>query len=285
MKKTMMLLLSVVLALQGAMALSACGSEEASKEEKGTVAVSQTSKSASATAPSTTAPQTTAAATTQKPTDAPKQSSAAKQSSVAPKQSSQNVQTNQNNNAQTQNNSNQNNTPQNNTPQNNTPQNNTPQNNTPQNNTPQNNTPAPQQQKPVGSFEASDLTFRFNGKSVVLDEDMNSVLSKLGNANNVFSAPSCHGDGEDKTYEYNGFTVYTYPSGNKNLVLEITVEEPGLSTQKGVSVGSSVDDMVAAYGDGYSVSGNHYIYANGAKSLQFFVSGDTVTAIDYYYDF
>jgi Zn/Cd-binding protein ZinT len=113
---------------------------------------------------------------------------------------------------------------------------------------------------------------------------MSSVLSKLGNAVNVSSAPSCHGEGEDKTYEYNGFTIYTYPSGGNDLVLEINVQSSAVPTSKGVKTGSSLNDVTAVYGKGYTTDGNYVIYSSGVKTLQFFMSGNTVSEIDYYYN-
>ncbi|MBQ3987178.1 MAG: hypothetical protein II629_00280, partial [Ruminococcus sp.] len=84
---------------------------------------------------------------------------------------------------------------------------------------------------------------------------MSSVLSKLGKAVNVSSAPSCHGDGEDKTYEYNGFTIYTYPGGGNDLVLEVNVLSSAVPTSKGIKVGSSLNDITAVYGNGYTTDG------------------------------
>lgn len=113
---------------------------------------------------------------------------------------------------------------------------------------------------------------------------MSSALSKLGNANNVLSAPSCHGDGEDKTYEYNGFTVFTYPRSGGEYILEINITDPAVPTAKGIKIGDTRRDIIAVYGEGYSESGSYCIYTNGAKTLQFFMRNGAVSEIDYYYN-
>jgi hypothetical protein len=134
-------------------------------------------------------------------------------------------------------------------------------------------------------FTAADLTCEINGKKIDLNEDMSSVLSKLGEAKNVTSEQSCHGKtGEDKTYEYNGFTIYTYPGGGNDLVLEVNVLSSAVPTSKGIKVGSSLNDITAVYGNGYTTDGNYIIFSSGIKTLQFFMNGNTVSEIDYYYN-
>ena len=125
--------------------------------------------------------------------------------------------------------------------------------------------------------------FNFNGKTVQLNEDMTSVLSKLGNAKKVTSAQSCHGEGEDKRYEYNGFYVDTYPSGGKDKVIGVTITS-GLSTPKGVSVGDSEAKVIEKYGSGFKKIGKFMSYVSGNKSLMFFMNNGKVVEIDYNLD-
>lgn len=255
MKKLISILVAAALLVQGAVMLSACGAD-GQEEEKGTIAM-ETTKAKSTVAPttrSTTAQPTTAAPTTVAPTTvAP--------ATFAPATQKPTEETQQQ--------------PQNNVSSYN---NNQPNNNAPQNNQAQNNAPA------QGSFSDSDVNFSYNGTSVALGEDINSVISKIGSTGNVYSAPSCHGDGEDKTFEYNGFSINTCPSGGKDMVLEITVTSPGIATAKGVKVGDSASQVVAAYGSGYREQGSYLTYTSGSRLLQFFMDNGIVSEIDYYYD-
>ena len=139
--------------------------------------------------------------------------------------------------------------------------------------------------KKEGSFSASDTVFVTQGKSVALVSDMSGVLSSLGNANSVESQLSCHGVGEDKTYNYNGFVINTYPLNNKDYVMEVVVNSSNISTPKGIHIGSSEADVIAAYGSGYNTVGCYYSYETGdGKSIQFFIDNGTVSEIDYYYN-
>ena len=147
------------------------------------------------------------------------------------------------------------------------------------------NTPKPTDPpKQEGSFAASDAVFVYNDRQVALNSDMDTVLAALGEANSMTTAPSCIGVGEDKTYHYDGFTVTTYPRGDKDYVMEIKVLDAAIATAKGIRLGSSMDDMTAAYGSGYRTFGYICAYqTNDNKSLQFFVEDGVITEISYAY--
>lgn len=136
----------------------------------------------------------------------------------------------------------------------------------------------------AASISADDVVFTANGNKVELNSEMETVLAALGEAQNVSSQLSCHGEGEDKTYTYDGFIVNTYPLDGKDRVMEVLVNKEGIPTNKNIQVGSSVDDVVAAYGSGYKKVGVYYSYDAGNKmSLQFLIENDKVVEIDYYY--
>ena len=266
MKRIITICAAAALVLQSAIMLSACGSDE-KKEEKGTVSVSQSADTTAAAQTDSTAAtdatdsskatdstQATTVPTTQKPTQAK-----TKTQSSASGQTSKQAETK-------------------------------PAATKPAETKPAPTKPAPtkpaatEAPKPQGSFSAADTDFVYNGQRVSLNENMSSVLSKLGKAASVSSAPSCHGEGEDKTYEYNGFTIYTYPSGGNDLVLEINVQSSAIPTSKGIKAGSSLNDITAVYGNNYTNDGNYIVFSSGIKTLQFFMSGNTVSEIDYYYN-
>lgn len=136
-----------------------------------------------------------------------------------------------------------------------------------------------------GSVSAEDLIFSYNGAQVSLNQSMDEVISALGEAKDVSSQLSCHGEGEDKTYTYDGFSVNTYPLEGKDHVLEVVVTKEGIPTAKGVQVGDTAAKVKETYGDSYKEVGIYYAYeAEGGKSLQFMIEDDKVKEIDWYYD-
>ncbi len=281
MKKTLLLIMTALLAFGTSAALAGCGGDNASSAVAETAAVSTKDSASETTVPRATNAATTAPATTAatKPSTAATTAPTTKPAQTSRTQTTQTSRTVNNNN--TNNNSNQTN---NNT---NTNTNNNNNNNNNNGNSQQSskNTPKPTDPpKQEGSFAASDAVFVYNDRQVALNSDMDTVLASLGEANSMTTAPSCIGVGEDKTYHYDGFTVTTYPRGDKDYVMEIKVLDAAIATAKGIRLGSTMDDMTAAYGSGYRTFGYICAYqTNDNKSLQFFVEDGVITEISYAY--
>ena len=243
MKKTLLLIMTALLAFGTSAALAGCGGDNASSAVAETAAVSTKDSASETTVPHATNTATTAPATTA-------------------------AQTNNNTNTNTNTNNNNNNNNINGSSQQSSKS------------TPKPTNPPKQE----GSFAASDAVFVYNDRQVALNSDMDTVLAALGEANSMTTAPSCIGVGEDKTYHYDGFTVTTYPRGDKDYVMEIKVLDAAIATAKGIRLGSTMDDMTAAYGSGYRTFGYICAYqTNDNKSLQFFVEDGVITEISYAY--
>ena len=136
----------------------------------------------------------------------------------------------------------------------------------------------------AAAISAEDVKFTYNGATVELNSELDPAIEALGDYLDVSSELSCHGKGEDMTYTYDGFVVNSYPRDGKDYVMEIVVSNAGIPTSKGIEVGSSASDVVAAYGSGYKEVGVYYAYDAGNKmSLQFYIENDAVKEIDYYY--
>ena len=136
----------------------------------------------------------------------------------------------------------------------------------------------------AAAVSANDVKFTYNGSTVELNTEIDAMVVALGEPISVTSQMSCHGEGEDKTYTYDGFVVNSYPRDGKDYVMEIVVSNAGIPTSKGIEVGSSASDVVAAYGSGYKEVGVYYAYDAGNKmSLQFYIENDAVKEIDYFY--
>ena len=284
MKKTLLLIMTALLAFGTSAALAGCGSDNASSAVAETAAVSTKDSASETTVPHATNTATTAPATTAatKPSTAATTAPATKPAQTSRTQTAQTSRTVNNNNT---NNTNNNSNQTNNNTNTNTNNNNNNNNNNGSSQQSSKSTPKPTNPpKQEGSFAASDAVFVYNDRQVALNSDMDTVLAALGEANSMTTAPSCIGVGEDKTYHYDGFTVTTYPRGDKDYVMEIKVLDAAIATAKGIRLGSSMDDMTAAYGSGYRTFGYICAYqTNDNKSLQFFVEDGVITEISYAY--
>ena len=106
---------------------------------------------------------------------------------------------------------------------------------------------------------------------------------KLGEPTDVVQAPSCHYDGSDSIYYYDGFTVYTYMDQEKSIIYSVELKGASLATPEGAKTGMKLDEVKALYGDGYEevTSGISYALGDGMK-LNFRTADNAVTLIEYY---
>jgi hypothetical protein len=133
----------------------------------------------------------------------------------------------------------------------------------------------------VGSLPSS-LVFKANGVTIKMNDNANDIVAALGAPNQTFSTPSCAFDGEDKIYYYNGFFISTYPSGETDYVLSVTIQSGSVATPEGVKIGMNYDGMVEALGENYSQMLDSYKYTVGDTELTLIFEGGSIVEITYY---
>ena len=138
-------------------------------------------------------------------------------------------------------------------------------------------------QTTLPGFSASDYRFSYNGTELIPGMKMSEVKDKLGETTDYSEAPSCYAEGNDKVFEYSGgLTVYTYPSGEDDIISIIELSDDTLSTPKGAKTGMSWDEITALYGSEYTEEGlTKVYYLDDGRSLSFSVENDKVVLIEY----
>lgn len=93
---------------------------------------------------------------------------------------------------------------------------------------------------------------------------------------------SCMGDGYDRTYDYGDYIVYTFADRAKtgDYVQEIDLVTDAYSTNAGIHVGSTREEVEAAYG----VSDNDQYGSSEGGYFVFLYDGDVVSLIMYCLD-
>ncbi len=124
-------------------------------------------------------------------------------------------------------------------------------------------------------------SFDYNDVNIPMNVDAAPVVEALGESVDYFEAASCAFQGLDKIYSYSGFELGTYPNGDKDYVSYVTLLDDSVSTDKGIYVGSTLDEVTAAYGNEYTVEGSSYVYRLGESKLTFIVEDDMVAQITY----
>lgn len=138
------------------------------------------------------------------------------------------------------------------------------------------------QTNPGTSVSASGkYVFNYYGTKIAISDEAAPIISAIGEPLNYFEAPSCAFEGIDKTYTYVDVVIITYPDGSTDRISTIRLTADTVSTAEGIAIGSTLDDIVAAYGDGYVQDVNSYTYTDGGTKLMFVLENDAVSSITY----
>ena len=133
-----------------------------------------------------------------------------------------------------------------------------------------------------------DMSVVINGVKYPVREDSEKVLGVLGSDYILEEMISCVYDGNDKTFTYDGIIVSTVPIDGKDIVEMFTITGGDYTTARGIGVGATMSEVVAAYGENYWDDGyiNYTESANpeniSEMRVQFFFDGDKVSEIYIY---
>ena len=128
----------------------------------------------------------------------------------------------------------------------------------------------------------AECFYEINGIRIVPGEDFAEALDKLGEPLEYKEAASCYYDGMDKIYSYDGFEITTYPVKDRDFVQDICISSDSLKTDKGITVGSSLEDVIKAYGEDYELKGKMYRYFCSDDTYRyFFITNDAVKYFGY----
>lgn len=140
----------------------------------------------------------------------------------------------------------------------------------------------------AGEFSKSDLIFVYEGAEFPLDSDAAPLLKAFGDDYEVTTAPSCVYEGEDKLFEYADISIFTYPTDGKDLIDEIYTVGGEYETNKGIKIGSSMQEVTEQYGQGELNSGDIIYTLSGSKDdmsspkLTFELTDNIVSGISFY---
>ena len=126
--------------------------------------------------------------------------------------------------------------------------------------------------------------FAFGPYRFAIDAEVTeTVISGFGEqTREVEEAPNCAFDGKGKLYSFSGFEVETYSKGGKNYFYGIYFLDDSISTDReGIAIGTTKDDVIAAYGQADDTKENSLTYHRKGFDLIFFTRDGRVTRIQY----
>lgn len=134
----------------------------------------------------------------------------------------------------------------------------------------------------TGSTTPVGYTFTYNGYQFGVDMIADGPLSNLGEPKDQYTSESCAFGGEDTVYYYNSIQVSTNNEYGYERIYSIYLEDDLVSTEEGICVGSTVEDVKAAYGDpGDKSSDVCLIYEKDGMTLNFNLVDGLVSTILY----
>lgn len=142
----------------------------------------------------------------------------------------------------------------------------------------------PNSQPQTGNSTAKDepgYVFEYKGVQIAVEVPSTAVLEALGEPMNYFEAPSCAFVGMDKIYTYGGFELQTYTEDEKDYIASIRFLDDSITTQEGIGLNASLEDVVAAYGKDYTQSFSQYTYTKGKCNLRFIIENNEVVSVEY----
>ncbi len=132
---------------------------------------------------------------------------------------------------------------------------------------------------PSGTFTEDDCAVIVAGVTIRPGMEFTGKEETLGTIIEKLEGVSCLNIGYDINYYYKGFHIDTVTLAGKQYVYSATFTEVGFATEKGISIGSTEEEVIAAYGDPHEMTMAGLVYVSGKKSVTFIVSKDHVTEI------
>ena len=102
------------------------------------------------------------------------------------------------------------------------------------------------------------------------------VRSTVGIYNNY------HYEDDIVVFEYDGFEIGTYFDQEVEKIFFIRITNNEITTDEGVKLGDSKEQMIKVYGKDYKTENNKYIYKIDNTSLSFTIDNDIIIEIEYY---
>lgn len=128
---------------------------------------------------------------------------------------------------------------------------------------------------------AKGYVFEVGGVKLAADMDVSTALEQLGEASNYREEPSCAGQGIAKVYTYSGYEITTYPEDGTDRIACILLKDDTVATQEGIDMSKTREDVIEAYGDGYTEKNESLIYEKDGMQLCFVIQDGNIVSIEY----
>ncbi|MCR5809137.1 MAG: hypothetical protein K6G56_06200 [Clostridiales bacterium] len=138
--------------------------------------------------------------------------------------------------------------------------------------------------------EDFDMAVVINGVTYPIHSDVKDILAALGDGYEYSETISCTRNGMEKTYEYDGIRIDTLPEmDGSDIIGLIVLTGEGFVTPRNIGVGSTREEVIAAYGDNFFDDGYVLTYTKSndpeniaEKRIQIIFENDVIVELDVY---
>ncbi|MCL1816784.1 MAG: hypothetical protein FWG43_04190 [Clostridiales bacterium] len=126
--------------------------------------------------------------------------------------------------------------------------------------------------------------FIASGQDIYVSSAAQPILANLPQPKSTFEAGSCAFEGEDTvdiTYFYPGFELTTFSMEGIEYVFSIVLTDDSITTPEGIYIGGGKEDVIKAYGENYTQTGEQFTYRQDKGSLIFTFEEDIIIGIVY----
>lgn len=134
---------------------------------------------------------------------------------------------------------------------------------------------------PSASSDEGWQTFTYRGVPILPGDQIEHILSSLGDPKSIYETPSCFFDGNDRVYSYEAFDVNSAVIDGKETCVAVIITGSSVKTPEGIAIGSSAADVQSAYGAYDSEETGQYVWHRHGAELVIVIIEDQVTSISY----
>ena len=130
-----------------------------------------------------------------------------------------------------------------------------------------------------GSFTEDDCKVMVAGMQLYPGMDFNGRQNLFGTVIQTIEGVSCLDAGKDTNYFYDDFQVCTFAKNGKQIVYSADFTDGKVETSKHIGIGSTEDEMLAAYGVPEENAITRQTYISGSLAMTFLLKDGIITEI------
>lgn len=121
---------------------------------------------------------------------------------------------------------------------------------------------------------------KYNDTLIAVNSDTHVIIENLGEPVSIFEAPLCASDGINRQYTYPHINISAYVIGGEERIFSVVFTDDLISTEEGISIGDSENDVISIYGAPIESEGELH-YEGAGMLLEFIIHDGVVEGIRY----